>query len=136
MRKIIKGKLFSRTNHRRAPQVESLDPRMLLSTTFTVNNLIDETTPNDSLLSLREAITQANSTPGADTIVFSPSLNGVINLANGQLEITSDMTRNTASARIARCPLESILVSPISHSIGPSPLDVTHLGGRRMRRIE
>jgi len=100
MRKIIKGKLFSRTNHRRAPLVESLDPRLLLSTTFTVNNLIDETTPNDSLLSLREAITQANSTPGADTILFSPSLNGVINLANGQLEITSGMTISGPGAKV------------------------------------
>jgi hypothetical protein len=100
MRTIIKGKRSSRTNHRRHAHIECLDQRLLLSTTFTVNNLIDETTPNDSLLSLREAITQANNTPGTDTIVFSPSLNGVINLANGQFEISSDMTITGPGAKV------------------------------------
>ena len=98
MRRIIKGRLSGRTVHGRRPHVEALDQRLLLS--ITVNNLIDETTPNDSLISLREAITQANNTAGADTIVFAPSLNGSINLANGQLEITSDITITGPGAKI------------------------------------
>ena len=98
MRNVTKGKISARTIH--CQHIEGLDRRLLLSTTFTVNNLVDETTPNDSLLSLREAITQANNTAGADAIVFSPALNGVIKLVSGQLEITSDMTITGPGAKI------------------------------------
>ncbi|MEL7034615.1 MAG: calcium-binding protein, partial [Cyanobacteria bacterium J06592_8] len=61
---------------------------------FTVNTLVDE---NDGIgvgdVSLRDAITEANSTPGADTIEFEDSLSGgTITLANGQLTITDDLT--------------------------------------------
>jgi hypothetical protein len=48
---------------------------------------------NDTVLSLREAITQANINPGADTITFAASLNGeTVTLAGTELTLTSDIT--------------------------------------------
>jgi len=75
--------------------IESLEPRCLLST-FVVDNIFtdDESdgnfTSND--LTLREAVEQANLTPGTDTIVFSTLLDGeVIDLTLGELVITDDL---------------------------------------------
>ena len=57
--------------------------------TFTVANL------NDSGLgSLRDAITQANTTPGADTITFQAGLTGTITLTSGELAINESLTVN------------------------------------------
>jgi len=72
-------------------------------TTFTVTNLND-TTPNGCTpldCTLREAILDANASPGPDTINFAPGLNGTIALTPGfgQLEITSDMNIDGPGAR-------------------------------------
>jgi CSLREA domain-containing protein len=71
--------------------------------TFTVTNLND-TTPNGctpSDCTLREAILDANASPGPDTINFTPGLSGTIALtpAFGQLEITSDINIDGPGAR-------------------------------------
>ena len=59
-----------RTPTRRCPlRLESLEDRSVPAT-FTVNTTLDEVTPADGKLSLREAITRANTTPGADVIVL------------------------------------------------------------------
>src|SRR5437870_998206 len=42
--------------------------------------------------SLRDAITQANTHGGADTITFQPGLTGTIALTSGELDITDDLT--------------------------------------------
>jgi hypothetical protein len=56
--------------------------------TFTVTNSEDSGSG-----SLRQAILDANSNPGADLITFDSSLSGeIINLTSGQLEITDDLT--------------------------------------------
>ncbi len=64
--------------------LESLERRTLLST-LVVNVLGDPASATPGQLSLREAIDQANTNPGADTVVFSPSLSGTIVLAQGEL---------------------------------------------------
>src|SRR5262249_5939982 len=58
-----------------------------------VPTLADETDAGDGLISLREAITFANSYGGTEDITFDPSLfsggPGTITLTNGQLELSA-----------------------------------------------
>jgi CSLREA domain-containing protein len=73
-------------------------------TTFTVTNLND-TAPNGCTpadCTLREAILDANASPGPDTINFAPGLNGTIALTPGfgQLEITTDINIDGPGARV------------------------------------
>ena len=77
---------------RRRPHlgVEALEDRAVPAT-FTVTNLLDD----GSAGSLRWAVAQANSTPGADTIDFGPAVaGGTITLTGGQLALT-DSARTT-----------------------------------------
>jgi hypothetical protein len=97
----IKGqprRIFSFTQAIPRPALEPLDPRLLLSTTLTVNTLTDDTNPDDGLLTLREAVVQANATPGRDTINFVPTLTGEITLFNDQIDISDDLTINGPGA--------------------------------------
>src|SRR5689334_19636840 len=72
--------------------IERLERRMLL-TTIQVTTTLDQVNANDGVTSLREALTQAASLPGQDTITFAPSLaGGAITLSPslGQLSLDSD----------------------------------------------
>jgi hypothetical protein len=66
--------------------MERLEPRVLLAT-YTVTSVADSG-PG----SLRDAIQQANSHPGADAIDFAAGLSGTITLGGTQLEISDDLT--------------------------------------------
>jgi hypothetical protein len=78
--------------------IEGLERRQLL-TNFEVTNNIDETNANDNLLSLREAINEANANTGPDTITFNSSLAGKkILLQLGELQITDPVTITALSA--------------------------------------
>jgi hypothetical protein len=68
------------------PRLEALECRIVPST-FTVRNLLDAGTG-----SLRQAVLDANSQPGADTIRFTHGLHGTIALTGGELSITDDLT--------------------------------------------
>src|SRR5205814_10731908 len=62
--------------------------------TLTVTTPHDAVSPNDGVLSLREAIRQANpATPGGDTIVFDGSLSGQTITLNGS-ELLIDKNLN------------------------------------------
>jgi len=62
--------------------------------TFTVTNLFDSGTG-----SFRQAIFDANTTSGADDILFNPGLSGgTINLTSGELLISDDLTINGLGA--------------------------------------
>lgn len=65
---------------------ERLEDRRLLSA-LTVANLNDSG-PG----SLRQSILDANSNPGADSITFDASVNGVIHLTGGEMQITDQTT--------------------------------------------
>jgi len=80
-----------RRRHTRIPHLHPLESRRLL-TAFTVNTLTDTTNPTDTLLTLREAITQSNTSAGPDTIAFAPALTGTIKLAESQIDITDSLT--------------------------------------------
>lgn len=61
-------------------------------TTFTVTTAADVVNVGDDVLSLREAVQQANATAAADTIQFANALEGqTLALTGGQLTITSDV---------------------------------------------
>ncbi len=103
MLRITKGLDSHRSSDYRTkgrPSLEPLDQRLLLSATITVNTLIDGSTPEDGVLSLREAVEQANTIIGADSIAFSAGLTGSIKLTSGQLDILDDLTINGPGARV------------------------------------
>lgn len=61
-------------------------PVLSQAATFTVTSSGDENAPDDSEVTLREAIAMANATLDSDTIVFDPELSGeTINTATGYL---------------------------------------------------
>src|SRR5580692_1325541 len=61
------------SNRRRQVLAEAIEPRLLLST-YTVNTLSDSATPGAGLLTLRQAVADANTNPGPDTIAFDPTV--------------------------------------------------------------
>ena len=62
-------------------------------TTFTVTTALDTTIASDGVLSLREAVAQANATSAADTIVFAGSLEGeTLTLTGGELVLRQSVT--------------------------------------------
>ena len=70
-----------------------VNPSNTGSTTIVVNSLTDDTLPaSASHMTLRDAIAQANTDTGGDTIVFAPGLSGTITLNQGELDITNSMT--------------------------------------------
>ena len=81
-----------RTSRGRQVLAEAIEPRLLLST-YTVNTLSDATDPGPGLLTLRQAVVDANGNPGADTIafnptVFAPSSLHTITLTQGEITFT------------------------------------------------
>src|SRR5262245_31958883 len=70
------------------PRLEGLEDRTVPST-FTVNTALDDATPGNGKQSIREAITRANSTPGADTIVLPA---GVFKIAITGSEVNPNET--------------------------------------------
>jgi hypothetical protein len=59
--------------------------------TFTVTTAADVVDASDGVLSLREAVRQANATGGEDTILFTRALEGrTLTLTRGQLELAAD----------------------------------------------
>lgn len=92
---------------RRRPYFESLETRELLAV-LTVNSALDNTTPGDGFVTLREAILAANSDTttdlghtgnGADTIQFDPSLAGMtITLGGTEIVIEESLSINPTNA--------------------------------------
>jgi predicted outer membrane repeat protein len=78
------------------PTVEGLEARDVpaILTVTTTADLID---PNDGILSLREAVVQANATNGADKIVMPA---GAYALMNGHLELASNISIIGAGAEL------------------------------------
>jgi hypothetical protein len=70
-------------------------PTAAHAATFTVTNLNDSG-PG----SLRQAVSDANANPGADTIVFQSGLTGTITLTSGEIGITEEVTINGPGAGI------------------------------------
>ena len=61
--------------------------------TFTVTTVNDTVNAGDGVLSLREAVAQANASAAADTIVFANGIEGqTLVLTNGELVVTKDLT--------------------------------------------
>ena len=93
---------------------EKLEPRTVLST-FLVQNLSDR---GDG--SLRAAIEQSNSKPGADVIRFQRGLQGTIALTSGQLEVT-DAAGNRTTSQTTR-PIELNGLAPRGRILSVDPV--------------
>jgi hypothetical protein len=104
--------------------VEALDDRIVPST-FMVDNLADSG-PG----SLRQAVLDANTNPGADLIRFAPAAgDGTITLTSGQLTITDDLTIDGPGAeRLAVSGNDASRVFQINTGVAVSMdgLTITH----------
>jgi len=85
-------------------QLEHLEDRAVPAT-FTVNTTLDDVTPANGKFSLREAITKANATTGADTIVLPAGVFKITQVgagedgnATGDFDITGGVTIQGAGA--------------------------------------
>src|SRR5262245_45374894 len=104
-RKSLLGRLIgsarpeSKSVRRSRLAVEALEDRTVPAV-FTVNSTADDTTANDGLMTLREAILAANNTPQeADTIQFS--VTGPTVTLGGKLpELSSDITITGPGAKL------------------------------------
>jgi hypothetical protein len=74
------------------PRLVVLEDRTLPST-YLVTSLAD-----GGAGSLRQAVLDANTHPGADAIAFAPTLHGTIGLTSGQLNVTGSLTLTGPSA--------------------------------------
>src|SRR5207247_3201123 len=74
------SRLFGRSS-------ESLERRVLFNA-FVVDTLDDTSLPDDGVVSLREAVQLANTSPGDDRILFAGDVRGTITLTGGQLDVT------------------------------------------------
>ena len=107
-------RLAKRSSVKQRHEFETLEDRRMLAT-LTVGNssdLVDGDTssitsliaaPGTDGITLREAITAANNTTGADTInfdsnVFTGGDNSLIRLVQGELEITDSLTIDASTA--------------------------------------
>ena len=123
-----------RPTRRRPPvtrlRLEPLEDRIVLST-FVVGNL-DDSGPG----SLREAVSAANSNPGADLIRFAPAARaGVIALTSGELAITDDLRIDGPGAgRLAVSGSEASRVFQIGSGAAVSIDDLTITRGRALLR--
>jgi hypothetical protein len=72
------------------PRLELLEDRSVPAM-LAVTTTSDVTDTGDGLLSLREAILEANSSAGHDIISFAPGLVGSIALTGGELSISDDL---------------------------------------------
>ncbi len=88
---------------------EAIEPRLLLST-YTVNTISDSANPGVGLLTLRQAVANANTHAGADTIafsstVFAPGTPHTITLTHGEITFT-----DTSGVTTVNGPGSSVLV--------------------------
>src|SRR5262249_26757224 len=117
-----------RSSRRRfVPGLELLEGRALPS--FTVLNLADS-----GAGSLRQAVLDANGSPGADVIDFADGLSGTVVLSSGQLGITDDLLVDGPGASLlAVSGNDTSRVFQISGGVAVAVDDLTITGGRADR---
>jgi hypothetical protein len=107
--------------------VESLEDRAVPAT-FTVWNLADA-----GAGSLREAVTSANTAPGADVVDFANGLRGTVELTSGELRITDDVRIDGPGANrlaVSGSDLSRVFRINASVAVEMDGLTVTHGKGQ------
>ena len=104
--------------------------------TFTVTTAADVVNAGDGVLSLREAIAQANATTAADTILFASNIAGAtIALTQGELAVSRDLTIDgnaKGGPGITQSDLLVINKTDLAKIVG-ADLDVMERDTKRMR---
>ncbi len=104
--------------------------------TFTVTTTDDVVNAGDGVLSLREAVSQANATAAADTIVFASAIEGqTLVLTGGELTASRDLTidgnqNNDESAITISGNRASRILDVTGSETDVSIRDLTMTGGR------
>src|SRR5262249_13656622 len=93
--------------------------------TFHVTTTLDVVDSGDGLLSLREAVLEANSTAGPDVIDFAPGVSGTIALTGGQPSITGNLRIDGPGAR--PLALKRNTASPALATSGGTTVTITGL---------
>lgn len=90
-----RGSQDRRSAFRKQLCLEPLEDRQMLAV-FSVTNLDDSAVdaPGEAPGALRQAVFDANTTPGVDRIEFDSDLSGTITLTSGQIEITESVQLN------------------------------------------
>ncbi len=88
----LSSHIFAKSSYARRLQIEALEDRRMLATINVLN------TADSGLGSLRQAIIDANASPGADTIQFDSGVVGTINLGSQLPTITDNVTINGTGA--------------------------------------
>ncbi len=89
----------------------------LAASNFVVTNL-----NNSGAGSLRQALADANSNPGADTITFAVGLTGTIGLStDGALQITDSVTITGPGANVLWSPGPTGVAIPVFLKSAPAP---------------
>jgi predicted outer membrane repeat protein len=106
------------------PAIEGLETRLVPATTFKVTTLKDVVNPTDAVLSLREAITLANHTPGPDVIqltlpgTYEVRIPGLDNKnAAGDFDVTDSLTVIGLGASATR--IDSDYLDRVFDLLGP-----------------
>jgi predicted outer membrane repeat protein len=113
---------FRNTMKHAPTPIEFLEPR-IAPATFLVTSLADAGSG-----SLRDAIADANDSPGADIIVFKKGLTGSIELATGQIDITDTLAiKGPGAAKLAIDGNSASRIFDVLDADGESPLAVSGL---------
>ncbi|QDV15149.1 HYR domain protein [Rosistilla oblonga] len=112
-------------------RVETLESRRLLAV-FNVTTFDDVVAASDGVLSLREAIDAANSSPGADEITFSETVAQPIVLGLGELTITDTVTITGSgqATTVIDANQQSRVLNVVGESVDVTLQQMTLTGGR------
>ncbi len=122
-RRYLQPRRFRQRSRWTTPLLEALE-RRIAPATLLVNSLLDNTTPGDGLVTLREAILASNNHTmddlgqtgtGNDIINFAPGLTGTIALTLGELDINDNLTITGPGANVLSIDGSSMATSSTSH---------------------
>ena len=122
-----------RSAFRRRLRSESLESRRLLAQ-IVVNTVDDDTTPNNGIVSLREALQEAAAATESSTITFEPSLTATapatLSLTEGELDVASQNDLSIIGPGSSRLTIQQTTSERLLKVVSLGDVDVIGLGLR------